>query len=89
MKKPGEYAGYLKITAMAFVIKSPIDVYQVRGTDLYLLARLPTEAYGSREPVHIAYTTYLTSMAPSILEQCWRMLSCWETQLMMTSRIYP
>ena len=42
MKKPGEYAGYLEITAMAFIIKSPIEVYEVRGNDLHLLARLPT-----------------------------------------------
>ena len=42
MKKPCEYAGYLKFTAMAFIIKSPIEVYQVRGNDLHLLATLPT-----------------------------------------------
>ena len=56
MKKPVEYARYLEITAMTFIIKSPIEVYQVRGNDLHLLARLPTEAYGTREPVRIAYT---------------------------------
>ena len=41
---------------MAFIIKSPIEVYKVRGNDLHLLARLPTETYGTREPVRIAYT---------------------------------
>ena len=41
---------------MAFIKKSPIEVYQVRGNDLHLLARLPTEAYGTREPVPTAYT---------------------------------
>ena len=56
MKKLGEYAGYLEITAMECIIKSHIEVYQVRGNGLHLLARLPTEAYGTREPVHIAYT---------------------------------
>ena len=55
-KKPGEYDGYLEITAMALIIKSPIEVYQVRGNDLHLLARLPTEAYGTIEPVRIAYS---------------------------------
>ena len=54
MKKLGEYTGYLEITGMALIIKSPIEVYQ--GNDLHLLARLPTEAYGTREPVRIAYT---------------------------------
>lgn len=45
-----------EITAVAFILKSPIEVYQVRGNHLHLLATLPTEAYGTREPLHIAYT---------------------------------
>ena len=41
---------------MAFIVKSPIEVYQVKGNYLHLLARLPTEAYGTRELLCIANT---------------------------------
>ena len=84
---------------MSFIIKMPTEV---RGNGLHLLARLSTQAYQTRESECTACTMdtnvraghfdpileHMTSTTSAVEEQCWRMLQCWQTQLMMMSGVY-
>ena len=55
IENPSEYAGYLEITAIAFITKRQIHIYEERGKTFELLMRIPTETFPDGIPIEIVY----------------------------------
>ena len=64
MSSPAEYAGFVEVAALAFLLKVQFEFYTVRKDTLvlHLYTRTPSESYKERQPVRILYTVDRTDM---------------------------
>ena len=63
MMRVTEYAGYLEIICASFLLKTPIHIYENRGNNFKLLAKLPVNTYATRNPICIQYHMDLPDIA--------------------------
>lgn len=84
MIKPGVFAGYLEIMAVAFLAKIQVHVYKRDKLNYKLSAKLPVDMYESRNPVCVIYrpdTTRQSGHYDLLLGQhtetnCWAVTQC-------------